>query len=66
MGLSVWVLILMANIDRGGVSVAIPMETEWACSVARLDWDQKTKTGRFYGEGARYAYCLNTKTGEMK
>lgn len=63
---ALWVLILIANIDKGGASVSIPMRSEQACVKAETDWKARHATDRMYMEAARYSYCVNTETGEIK
>lgn len=64
--MTLWVLILLANIDRGGASVSIPMQSEQACVRAITNWKAHGDSERFVSEAGRYAYCVNTVTGEIK
>lgn len=64
--MTMWVLILIANIDRGGASVSVPMQSEQACVRAESNWRAMHETDKFYLEVARYAYCINSETGDIK
>ena len=61
--MTLWVLIVMANIDRGGAGLSIPMQSEQACLKAETTWKGLPRDGWTY---QHYAYCLNTENGEIK